>query len=232
MFYTSLVLCLWTLVGVFGDKVTLVSVMEGDNVTLHTDVTELQIDDDIRWRFENIFIGKIKKAVNNTPIYENNKTLIFKDRLKINSQTGDLIITNITPQDSGCYKVTNVTGNNQFKIFNVTVNASSTVSITVPTVSIVSSTVRITVPPKNPLGRQQPDLMILIYCAAAAGSLLIVVLVLIIWIYRKHKNKHQQDQTSEEEITYADTTFYKRKTHSKRVKDEDDVVYAGVVTKR
>ncbi|XP_065099337.1 uncharacterized protein [Paramisgurnus dabryanus] len=202
MFYTSLVLCLWTLVGVFGDEVTLMSVMEGGSVTLYTNFTELQRDDEIKWKFENIFIGRIKKSVNDKPEYSNNETQMFKDRLKINSQTGDLTITNITPQDSGCYRITNVSGKNQFKTFNVTVHAASTVSI----------------------GRQQPDHMILIYCAAADGCLMILASVLIFWIYRKHKNKHQQDQSGEDEDTYANTTFHKLNTQMKK-SEITEVVY-------
>nr|XP_055074286.1 uncharacterized protein LOC129453913 isoform X2 [Misgurnus anguillicaudatus] len=229
MFYASLVLCLWTLIGVFGDEVTLVSVMEGDNVTLHTNFTEIK--DEIKWFFKDILIGRIKKSWKLIPKYEDNDvTQRFGDRLMMNTQNGDLNIISITPQDSGCYKVINVAGNNL--IFKVIVNAVSTVSIASSTVSTVSSTFRITVPPKKPSGGPQPNYMTMIYCAAAAGCLLIVVVVLIIWIYRKHKNKHQQDQTGEDEITYADTTFYKRKTQTKRVKNEDDVVYAGIVTKR
>ncbi|XP_073717482.1 uncharacterized protein [Misgurnus anguillicaudatus] len=42
--------CVCCLVGVFGDEVKSVSVMEGDSLTLHTDI-KLQRDDVIEWRF-------------------------------------------------------------------------------------------------------------------------------------------------------------------------------------
>lgn len=69
-------------------------------------------------------------------------------------------------------------------------------------------------------------------CAAAVGFLMIVT-VLIFCICKKHTNKQQQqDQSREEEITYADPTFYKQNTKGKRVKEDDEVMYAGVATKR
>ncbi|XP_065099334.1 uncharacterized protein [Paramisgurnus dabryanus] len=218
MFYTSLVLCWWTLVGVFGAEVTLVSVMEGDNVTLHTHFTEIQRENEIKWWFFKDIIIRIKKAANINPEYDKVPPR-FRGRVKMNAQNGDLTITDITPQDSGCYKVENITKTNSaFKTFNITVYAASTVSI-------VSSTVRITVPPKNPSGRQQPDPMILIYCVAAAvGCLMILASVLIFWIYRKHKNKHQQDQSGEDEDTYANTTFHKLNTQMKQ-SEITEVVY-------
>ncbi|KAA0711795.1 hypothetical protein E1301_Tti019110 [Triplophysa tibetana] len=104
MLYTSLVLCLWTLSGVFGDEVNSVSVMEGHSVTLHTDVTHIQRDDSVEWRFgvKGPVIARIKRSVNINPTY--NETIeIFRDRVKMNNQTGDLTITHITSQHSGLY---------------------------------------------------------------------------------------------------------------------------------
>ncbi|XP_065099335.1 uncharacterized protein [Paramisgurnus dabryanus] len=196
MFYTSLVLCWWTLVGVFGAEVTLVSVMEGDNVTLHTHFTEIQRENEIKWWFFKDIIIRIKKAANINPEYDKVPPR-FRGRVKMNAQNGDLTITDITPQDSGCYKVENITKTNSaFKTFNITV-----------------------------YGRQQPDPMILIYCVAAAvGCLMILASVLIFWIYRKHKNKHQQDQSGEDEDTYANTTFHKLNTQMKQ-SEITEVVY-------
>ncbi|XP_048038391.1 uncharacterized protein LOC125263448 [Megalobrama amblycephala] len=66
--------------------------------------------------------------------------------------------------------------------------------------------------------------------AASAGFLLIVAALVIFFIYRKHRKTDQQVEAREEEVTYADTTFVKRKAPS--VKQEEDVVYAGIVTRR
>ena len=43
----------------YTDAVKSVSVMEGDSVTLNPDLTDIQRDDEIQWRSENIRITKI-----------------------------------------------------------------------------------------------------------------------------------------------------------------------------
>ncbi|KAI7790762.1 hypothetical protein IRJ41_000580, partial [Triplophysa rosa] len=177
MFHTSHVfsLCLWLVgvfvlfrcvcvvqvclccSGVFGVKVEVksVSVMEGENVTLHTNVTELQTDHVIKWRFENIPIATIKRSRNINPTYNKNKTEIFSGRLGLNNQTGDLTITHITSQHSGLYKLRiNISDEPKVKK-NITVTVN--------------------------------------------------------------------DQTREDEITYADPTFYQHNTKTKRVKEENEI---------
>ncbi|XP_068072682.1 uncharacterized protein isoform X5 [Danio rerio] len=76
------------------------------------------------------------------------------------------------------------------------------------------------------------DSLISAGAGAAAGSLLIVAAVGMIWFYRKNKRTNQSVQTHNEEVTYADPTFYKRSKSKGSVKQEDEVVYAGVVTRR
>ncbi len=85
----------------FGESV---SVMEGDSVTLHTDVTE--IHDDILWTFgaEKYFIAKINKQQQILSTF-NGTDGRFRDRLKLDNQTGSLTITNITTEHAGLYKV-------------------------------------------------------------------------------------------------------------------------------
>uniref|UniRef100_A0A8C1PEH2 Immunoglobulin domain-containing protein n=1 Tax=Cyprinus carpio TaxID=7962 RepID=A0A8C1PEH2_CYPCA len=96
-------LCWWRLTGVFGDSV---SVMEGDSVTLHTDLTEIHEDDDILWKYgaEKSQIAKIK---NKKQIFStfNNTDGRFRDRLKLDDQTGSLTITKITTEHAGDYKL-------------------------------------------------------------------------------------------------------------------------------
>nr|XP_055072691.1 uncharacterized protein LOC129452709 [Misgurnus anguillicaudatus] len=104
MFHRFLIcLLMWRLTGVFGDKVKSVSVMEGDSLTLHTDI-KLQRDDQILWRFgyQESLIAKINRAANKISIYDNLDER-FRGRLQINDQIGDLTITNITTQHSGFY---------------------------------------------------------------------------------------------------------------------------------
>ncbi|XP_016112429.1 CD48 antigen-like [Sinocyclocheilus grahami] len=104
---------------VFGDtdEVKSMSVMEGQSVTLLNDVAELHKDDEIEWRFNSTRIAKAK-----IPEYENDGR--FRDRLKLDHQTGSLTITNTRTTDSGDYKLSIIAGNKEItKRFNVTVHA-------------------------------------------------------------------------------------------------------------
>ncbi|KAI2650773.1 T-lymphocyte surface antigen Ly-9 [Labeo rohita] len=80
--------------GVFGESVT---VMEGDSVTLHTNVTEILNDKEIVWSFNTTLIARV---IQNNAVYDD---LLIKDRLQLDNQTGDLTITNIRTTDSGLY---------------------------------------------------------------------------------------------------------------------------------
>ncbi len=79
--------------------------MEGDSVTLHTGVTEIQQADHILWTFgaEKSFIAKIKKQQQISTF--NGTDGRFRDRLKLDNQTGSLTITDITTEHAGVYKV-------------------------------------------------------------------------------------------------------------------------------
>ncbi|XP_073717540.1 uncharacterized protein [Misgurnus anguillicaudatus] len=91
--------------GVFGDEVKSVSVMEGDSVTLHTDITDRQRDDHILWTFEHTtrLAEIIKRDQKNFMFVKNDG--IFRDHLQTNSQTGSLTITNIRTEHTGRYKL-------------------------------------------------------------------------------------------------------------------------------
>ncbi|XP_073717529.1 uncharacterized protein [Misgurnus anguillicaudatus] len=103
---------------VYGDEVKSVSVMEGDSVTLHTDITDIQRDDLIMWMFgpKGTRIAEIYKKIPES-------TEIFTDRLKLDSQTGSLTIINIT--NSGLYQLLTSSSSRgtSYKKFNVTVYA-------------------------------------------------------------------------------------------------------------
>ncbi|XP_056614318.1 natural killer cell receptor 2B4-like isoform X3 [Triplophysa dalaica] len=121
--------------GVFGvDPDHVKSVTEGDSVTLHTEIVK-QTDDLIVWYYgpENTVVARINGDDIST-MYSDDQ--IFRDRLKLNDQTGDLIITHITSQHSGLYtlriRINNEVSN---KIFNLTVYAR----LSVPVISRVSS---------------------------------------------------------------------------------------------
>uniref|UniRef100_A0A8C1NSV2 Immunoglobulin domain-containing protein n=1 Tax=Cyprinus carpio TaxID=7962 RepID=A0A8C1NSV2_CYPCA len=83
-----------------------VSVMEGESVTLHTHV-ETNQQDRIRWYFSDIRIAQISGDLSKicTDVQCNEGTERFRDRLKLDHQTGSLTIMNARTTDSGVYKV-------------------------------------------------------------------------------------------------------------------------------
>uniref|UniRef100_A0A8C1P0P7 SLAM family member 9-like n=1 Tax=Cyprinus carpio TaxID=7962 RepID=A0A8C1P0P7_CYPCA len=121
MFEMFIFFCLWSLPGVFGvDAVQSVSVTEGESVTLN--VTDIQINDEIEWRFGQILIAEINKKNYKSTFYDDNADGRFRDRLKLD-QTGSLIITNTRTTDSGLYIVYSSTRNTLLNTFNLTVFA-------------------------------------------------------------------------------------------------------------
>ncbi len=107
--------------GVEGEMKSL-SVMEGDSVTLHTDVTDIQGNYAvIQWMFgaENpdIVIAEINTEANISDVTDER----FRDRVKMGSKTGSLTITNIRTTDSGLYQVEITTNKEAEKTFNVNV---------------------------------------------------------------------------------------------------------------
>ncbi|XP_039538575.1 uncharacterized protein LOC120486554 isoform X2 [Pimephales promelas] len=89
--------------GVDTDEVP-VSVMEGDSVTLHTNVQSNQ-QKNIVWYFNDIGITQISGDLSNICTVDQCKER-FRDRLKLDNQTGSLTIMNITNTHSGLYKLT------------------------------------------------------------------------------------------------------------------------------
>ncbi|KAK9967244.1 hypothetical protein ABG768_001652 [Culter alburnus] len=126
-------LCWWCLTGVFGDSV---SVMEGDSVTLYTDLTEIHEGEDILWKYgaENSLIAKIKKK-NQTFLTFDVPDERFRDRLKLDDQTGSLTIMNITTEHAGVYRLDISGAKESTKTFNVSVYAR----LPVPVISSNSS---------------------------------------------------------------------------------------------
>ncbi|XP_056615443.1 uncharacterized protein LOC130430377 [Triplophysa dalaica] len=91
------------------DGVKSVSVMEGDSVTLHSDVTDIQSYYLTLWRFgdDGFTIARINK---DKIIYSDIPA--FRDRMVLDDQTGSLTITNSRIKHSGLYKmeISNSTG--------------------------------------------------------------------------------------------------------------------------
>ncbi|XP_048051706.1 uncharacterized protein LOC125271629 [Megalobrama amblycephala] len=94
--------------------------MEGDSVTLHT-LVETNQQDRIRWYFNDIRIAQITGNLSKT-CADKQCGKRFRNRLKLDHQTGSLTITNIMTSDTGLYKLKILGSSSSEKIFNVTVH--------------------------------------------------------------------------------------------------------------
>ncbi|XP_048038606.1 uncharacterized protein LOC125263591 [Megalobrama amblycephala] len=130
-------LCILITNGVFfvEDEVKSVSVMEGDSVSLNTDV-QVQKDLQILWRFgpQNTRIAEIIKRDQINYIFVSNDG-IFRDRLQMDNHTGSLTIRNIRSEHTGLYELTVTSSRKTLKRFNVTVYAP----LPIPVISSNSS---------------------------------------------------------------------------------------------
>ncbi|XP_058615433.1 uncharacterized protein LOC131529647 isoform X2 [Onychostoma macrolepis] len=101
-----------------------VSVMEGDSVTLHTDVKTKQ-QEKIRWYFNETRITQISGDLSFicTDVQCNESTDRIRDRLKLDHQTGSLTIINTRTTDSGVYQLKiNNSINGVLQLFSVVVH--------------------------------------------------------------------------------------------------------------
>ncbi|XP_052445330.1 uncharacterized protein LOC127987075 [Carassius gibelio] len=96
-----------------------VFMMEGDSVTLHTDVKTIQ-QERITWYFNDTRIAQIRGDRSKICTDEQCKER-FRDRLKLDGQTGDLTITDIRTTDAGVFQLHAVSKRMIQKVFNVTV---------------------------------------------------------------------------------------------------------------
>ncbi|XP_077082131.1 uncharacterized protein LOC143735775 [Siphateles boraxobius] len=92
-----------TVTGFFGFSLGGVSVMEGDSVTLKTGVTTNQ-QNRIRWYFNGILIAEITRGQSKICTDVQCKER-FRNRLKLDHQTGSLTISNSRTTDSGVYQL-------------------------------------------------------------------------------------------------------------------------------
>ncbi|XP_058615506.1 uncharacterized protein LOC131529698 isoform X2 [Onychostoma macrolepis] len=103
----------------------LMSVMEGDSATLNTGVTTNQQEKMI-WYFNTTRLAQI--SGDQSKICTDEKCKIrFRDRLKLDHQTGSLTITDTRTTDSGLYKLQIINNSRSIspQIFNVTITAVS-----------------------------------------------------------------------------------------------------------
>ncbi|KAK2906669.1 hypothetical protein Q8A67_005654 [Cirrhinus molitorella] len=137
-------------------KVKTVPVIEGDSVTLNTDLHEIQKNSQILWSFgyRDSPIAKIKGRTGETPTYDDGPDRIFKDQLKLNKETGDLTITNTTAKHGGLYKL-------QIRTDNGITSKRFWVTVKVKTVTVIEGD---PVTLKTDLPEIQENNQILWYC--------------------------------------------------------------------
>jgi len=93
---------------------------EGVPVTLQTDVTEIQRDDLIKWRFgdKGPLIAEIREG--EIVKYDDAADVRFRGRLELDKKTGSLTITNTKTDHAGDYRL-QITSNGEvsYKTFRV-----------------------------------------------------------------------------------------------------------------
>uniref|UniRef100_A0A8C1P1L4 Ig-like domain-containing protein n=1 Tax=Cyprinus carpio TaxID=7962 RepID=A0A8C1P1L4_CYPCA len=256
--------------------------MEGDSLTLHSDITEC-VDSRIVWTFGSETSPIVNIKINRQIISPFNvPDGRFRDRLKLDHQTGSLTITNITTQHAGCYELEISGPKKSTKTFSISVYAHLPVPVIssnssqsssssssycsllcsvmnvghvtlswykgnslLSSISVSDLSISLSLPLEveyqdknsyscvlnNPISNQTTHLditqlcqpcsdqgqpMLYIVLISTAGSLLIVAAVVIFCIYKKYRKTDHEDQSCEEEITYAYPTFHKRKGQSVR----------------
>ncbi|XP_048059299.1 uncharacterized protein LOC125275966 isoform X2 [Megalobrama amblycephala] len=94
------------------------SVLKGDSVTLNYD-TEIQKDDEIQWKFGEKLIAEMTGEDRENPQWSDDE---FRDQMKLDPQTGSLIIQQTRPEHAGLYKLEIKTRHySTFRFFSLTV---------------------------------------------------------------------------------------------------------------
>ncbi|XP_065099475.1 uncharacterized protein [Paramisgurnus dabryanus] len=101
-------------INVFGDKVK--TVMMGDSFILHNNVIKKSGDEKIVWRIQHNSSTVAEIIRNGKETNDKVHDERFRGRLKVDDQTGDLIITNITTEDFGSYEVDITVGRHTYTI--------------------------------------------------------------------------------------------------------------------
>ncbi|XP_073669720.1 uncharacterized protein [Paramisgurnus dabryanus] len=85
-------------------RFAILKVDEGESVNLKAEVKNIKRDDVIEWRFKETLIAQINPVNNIFSTYDGDDDL-FRDKLKLNHQTGDLNINDIRLEHTGVYEL-------------------------------------------------------------------------------------------------------------------------------
>ncbi|XP_026104732.1 CD48 antigen-like, partial [Carassius auratus] len=234
------------------------SVTEGDSVTLNPDLTEIQKMDLIMWKFgpKDIIIAQINKK--KSTVHDNNADGRFRDRLKLDQTGSLIITnTTITDSGEYKVYIKTETPLNTFNLtvyahlFIPVISrdisqcsSSSSSSSSQQNCSLLCSVVNVS---HVTLSWYKGNSLL----SSISVSDLSISLSLPLEVEYQDNNTYSclvnnpisnqtthldisehchvcPVQTCDVEITYADPTFYTRKPQKSRVKEEDEVVYAGV----
>ncbi|XDV23612.1 hypothetical protein PO909_028119, partial [Leuciscus waleckii] len=113
------------------------SEMEGDSVTLSIDSYEMKNGNQIRWRLGKYLLAEINVNNDSITVYDDVADGRFRDRLKVDNQTGSLIITNIRTEHGGRYEVH--TNRPMSIVFILTINSRLPVPVIISNSSQCSS---------------------------------------------------------------------------------------------
>ncbi|XP_048028354.1 SLAM family member 9-like [Megalobrama amblycephala] len=91
------------------------------SVTLNSNLTELMDDDEIQWRFGNTLIAEINVTADRITVYDDVLDGRFRDRLKLDKQTGSLTITDTRTEVSEYYSVLIQGAKPSLKLYSVSV---------------------------------------------------------------------------------------------------------------
>lgn len=99
------------------------SILEGNSITLHSDLTEIHKVDLMMWMYgpQKSIIAKLSGKNQMISIYDVDDGR-FGDRLQLDNQTGSLTISDIRTKHSGDYQLRIISNETSYKTFSVTVH--------------------------------------------------------------------------------------------------------------
>ncbi|XP_048067163.1 uncharacterized protein LOC125280573 isoform X1 [Megalobrama amblycephala] len=99
------------------------SILEGNSITLHSDLTEIHKVDLMMWMYgaQKSIIAKLSGKNLMISIYDVDDGR-FGDRLQLDNQTGSLTISDIRTKHSGDYQLRIISNETSYKTFSVTVH--------------------------------------------------------------------------------------------------------------